>query len=371
MSQTASPIPASWRLAYYPAWLVPALIASFANYTVALESNPEASWLRYFTIHLFYWPVWGLIGEVAWRLSPDRLILRDGGLARFVIRQGLLLLVVLAYFSVYFVVINPARFEGSGTVGEYLVALYTQAGPVLFHVMNAVTFLFVLGGALLLRQSRYARSQESQRMALETHARQLEASLAEAKLSVLSNQIHPHFLFNTLNNIGALIEARENDRAYEAIAVLGRLLRKTFEYVRRPSIALREELELITAMMRIGEIRFGDRLSWACHCDAALHAVPVPPFIVQPLVENALRHAVEATAEPVHIEIRITRAGGDLAIEVSDNGPGFDEAHGRTGGVGLENLEERLRLMGAEAPSTRATEPGLRVSFRLPTGTVK
>ncbi len=351
--------------------MVPTLIASFANYTVAVAADPGASWPRYFTIHFFYWLAWGLIGETAYRVSPDRLRLRGVEVPSFVARHTIVLIGALTYFSFYFILINPTQFSGLQSAGDYLAALYTRSGSVLFHVMNAVTYLFVLGAALLLRQSRYARAQELERLSVESKARQLEASLAEAKLSVLNSQIHPHFLFNSLNNIASLIAARDNDHAYEAVALLGRLLRKTLQYVGRPSIALQAELDLIGAMMRIGKIRFGDRLTWECRSDTSLHDEPVPPFIVQPLVENALRHAVEATMDPVHIRVEVREENGELCFSVVDNGPGPASETIPATGVGLTNLRERLSLMGGsdlEITSPGGEQPGFAVSFRLPLG---
>ncbi|HSD68588.1 MAG TPA: hypothetical protein VLB07_03495, partial [Woeseiaceae bacterium] len=99
-----------WRVPYYLAWLVPVLVASFANYTVSAETNPDALWMRYFQIHFFYWMGWGVIGELAYKLTPPRLQLEGPGLRRFVGTQALMIAGVVCCYSIYYWVINPSLF---------------------------------------------------------------------------------------------------------------------------------------------------------------------------------------------------------------------------------------------------------------------
>jgi LytS/YehU family sensor histidine kinase len=276
---------------------------------------------------------------------------------------------VVCCYSIYYWVINPSLFAAAHSASTFLVAMYLRSGAVMFHVMNIVTYLVVLGVCLVLRQSRYAREQEELRAELELAGQRLETRLSEARLAMLTNQIHPHFLFNAMNSIASLIAAGDRTEAYEAITLLAGLLRKTFQYMRQPTIKLGDEVELAVTTMKIGKLRFEERLSWTVNLPAGLVDVAVPPFLVQPLAENALRHAVEAVSRPVHILIDVRAAGETLFITVSDDGPGAGEP-GNGEGVGLKNLRERLALMGERRAGMDIATPGggFKVTIRLPSG---
>jgi sensor histidine kinase YesM len=348
------------------------LLASFVNYTVSVESDPDVTWARYFRIHLFYWLAWAVIGEWTYKISPHRLELTAGKLRSFVGIHALMLCAVVAYYSVYYWAINSEHFRGAGNAAEALQLMYFRAGPVAFHVMNVVTYLFVLLVCQMIRQSRLAHEQEEKRAQLELAAQTLQAGLLESKLMALNSQMHPHFLFNAMNNIASMIATDSKNEAYEAVTLLAGLLRKTFQYARLPRITLENEMELVNSMLIIGKMRFEDRLTWSVKFAEELHKLPVPPFVVQPLVENALRHGVENSAKPVHIEVDIERMNGVLAIRVSDNGAGIRNTQGDgDGGFGLGNLRERLRLMNESENAFRISVPtggGFRVDIELPVG---
>jgi len=356
-----------WRILYYTACLVPALIASFANYTISTETNADATWLRYFQIHLFYWLAWGVFGKFAYKITPQRLSLSGVDLRHFAYEHLLAILGVVAYYSIYYWAINSSQFEAANSASAFLQLMYMRSGPVMFHAMNVVTYLIVLVVCIVIRQSLYVRDQEEKRTHLELLSQKLETSLSESKLTVLANQIHPHFLFNAMNNIASLISAGNSKEAYQAVTLLAGLLRKTFQYVRQPKITLKDEIELVDALMKIGKLRFDDRLSWSINMPVQLNDVLVPPFLIQPLVENALRHGLEATLTPVHIGIDIQAVSGRLSISVSDNGPGATHVRNDVG-VGLRNLKERLELMSGGDAELRISVPdggGFRVDIDL------
>lgn len=357
-----------WRVVYYLAWIVPALIASFANFSFNAGGSEDATWLRYFQIHFVYWMSWGVIGELIYRASPQRLDLKGVALLSFMRTHAILVFVAVLYFSICYWAFNPARFANYTSLVSFLQLMYFRAGPVMYHIMNVVTYAIVLGVCLFMRQSQYAREQDEKRAQLELLSQTLETRLSESKVTALANQIHPHFLFNAMNNIASLISAGNAKEAYRAVTLLAGLLRKTFQYVRQPTITLGEELELVDIMMKIGKLRFDDRLSWSISMPVELGDFPVPPFLIQPLVENALRHGLEATLAPVHINIEMRADKESLSISVSDNGPGATAA-ADGGGVGLENLRERLALMTQGVAEFRISEPpggGFRADIRLP-----
>lgn len=350
---------------YFIAWLFPAFIASLANYIVALENNPEVTWFRYFSIHFFYWMAWALIARLVYARTPPRLKFRAAALSRFAADHLIILAVTIIYFAVYFWVINPEQFEGVEIGMNWLRAMFFRSGPVLFHTMNMVTYLFVLGFSMVIRQAVYARQQERE------HKR-LEAALAKTRISALTKQIHPHFFFNAMNNIASMIEQNDREAAYDAVTLLSQLLRDTFSFSRLDRITLQQELALVETQLEIGKFRFEKRLDWTIEGSAKAHKILMPPFIIQPVVENALKHGLEETNLPVFIEIAAIETQDGLKVCVRDDGPGaptnFMEEHT---GMGLENLRERLVLMGADMEKFQVnTSPGngFELTFIVPVG---
>jgi signal transduction histidine kinase len=203
----------------------------------------------------------------------------------------------------------------------------------------------------------------------ELRASQLEARLAQAKLQVLKMQLHPHFLFNTLNAISALLH-KDVDVADRMIARLGELLRQTLENAGTQEVGLRQELGFIKPYLEIEQARLGPRLTVRLDIDPEAMDARVPYLILQPLVENAIRHGVAARAEPGRVEIRARRDGNTLLLQVLDDGPGLPaQVPLGKGGIGLANTKARLKqLYGTLHQFELANRPqrGLAVTIRLP-----
>ncbi len=181
-------------------------------------------------------------------------------------------------------------------------------------------------------------------------AAQLESRLMETELKALKQQLHPHFLFNTLNTIAVLVREKRNDDAVQLIARLSSLLRMSLDGTRVHEVTVRQELEFLEPYLEIQKVRFQDRLTVRLRiADGALDA-RIPHMLLQPLVENAIVHGVTARSEPGTVEIRGEARDGALHLEVRDDGPGF--AHPPGGrvreGIGISNTRERLaKLYGA------------------------
>ena len=202
----------------------------------------------------------------------------------------------------------------------------------------------------------------------ELHASELERNLVQAKLQALQMQLNPHFLFNTLHSISSLMH-KDVEAADGMVMRLGDLLRTALETSDSQEVTLREELAFLQRYLDIEKIRFGDRLAVTLEISPDTLYAQVPNLILQPLVENAIRHGIEPHARPGRIELRAHRQADTLALEVCDNGGGLRDHAPAKEGVGLSNTRARLReLYGNAHHFELGSIPGsgLRVHLTIP-----
>jgi two-component system LytT family sensor kinase len=198
-------------------------------------------------------------------------------------------------------------------------------------------------------------------------ASQLEARLAQAQLQVLRMQLQPHFLFNTLHTISALMH-RDVKRADSMIAALSDLLRMSLRSVGVQEVELREEIEFLQRYLEIMSLRFGDRLTVALDIDPDVLDARVPTLVLQPIVENSLRHGFGEGMRGGHVRVTVAPDGDMLRCEVVDNGRGIPVG-GTTEGVGISNTRARLRYLYGERFSLELNANpggGARVSLAIP-----
>ncbi|HEY7642645.1 MAG TPA: histidine kinase [Steroidobacteraceae bacterium] len=213
----------------------------------------------------------------------------------------------------------------------------------------------------------YARELASNRV----RSAELEQRLAEARLEALTRRLQPHFLFNSLNTIAALIRLGDPDKALAALVALGDLLRVVLSTDGDVRIPLQQEVAWAEHYLRIERLRFENRLTTEVHLDPLLAQALVPALVLQPFVENAVRHGVERHSGATLVSIAAKREGDYLALTVSNSGgtPGHEPAQQQAGfGLGLESTRERLEhLYGAEhfaleiATSDAATTARIRI----------
>jgi two-component system, LytTR family, sensor kinase len=196
----------------------------------------------------------------------------------------------------------------------------------------------------------------------ETQAARLAAQLAESRLGALRMQLHPHFLFNSLNAVGVLVRDQRTREATATLELLSDVLRQVLRTDPAHEVALTEELRFLEQYLAIEQVRFSDRLRVTVEADASVRDAAVPSFVLQPLVENALRHGLADRAEAGEIRVAARREGADLVLSVRDNGVGLRDGEGdvaRGPGVGLANTRERLAtLYGDRARLELAPAPG-------------
>jgi sensor histidine kinase YesM len=223
--------------------------------------------------------------------------------------------------------------------------------PAYFQTLRlALPLATVFGlGALVhgsLRGRLQLMEQELYRKELaEERAKKL---MAEARLRSLESRIHPHFLFNTLNSISALVAVNPG-QAEQMVSRLAALLRVSLDNSQSPLIPLRQEFSMVESYLEIERVRFGERLRGYVDLPVELENAQVPPLSVQSLVENAVKHGIMRQNDGGEIHVTASAENGGFRIEVRDSGPGF-ELSAICPGHGLENLVERLdALFGAQA----------------------
>jgi len=236
-----------------------------------------------------------------------------------------------------------------------------------FHYGFAVDLLVY--GMLLVGGGAFSAHNRARR--LELRESRLEAELAQAELHALRLEIEPHFLFNTLNAIAALIRSKDNTRALDVLVGLSTFMRSNLDDPREPLVPLSAEIEWVKRYVGLQQARFGDRLDVAYEIDAKCLDVNVPTLLLQPIVENAFRHGVGRQSQRSRVVIGATREPHRLILRVEDNGVGlradFDVSH--EAGVGLRNTRSRLEHTYGSA-ATLDIKPGDRagtvVTIALP-----
>ena len=227
-----------------------------------------------------------------------------------------------------------------------------------------VSFFFYAGTVA------FTHALEHRRLARERQLRaaRLEAELSQAQLRGLRMQIQPHFLFNALNTVSSLIQ-RDAEAADRMITRLGELLRLTLEERDSPESSLHRELEVVRRYAEIEQIRFGEWLTVEFDIAPDVLEARVPGMLLQPLIENAIRHGIAPLQRPGHVSVSARRSNDELVLTVQDDGIGFPAAGGVRPGIGLSATSERLEHLYGPAHDVRisAAEPtGTTVTLRMP-----
>lgn len=201
----------------------------------------------------------------------------------------------------------------------------------------------------------------------ELKASQLETKLYETELKALRQQMHPHFLFNTMNTISVLVREGRNADAVNLVARLSTLLRMSLDNTGVPEVTLQQELDFLSLYVDIQRMRFSDRLTVTIDIEPAARRARIPNLLLQPLVENAIIHGVAPKNAPGRVEVTGRIDGDRLRLEVRDDGPGLIGGRERTReGVGLANTRERLaKIYGPHSQLLLHSEPGRGVSVQI------
>ena len=234
----------------------------------------------------------------------------------------------------------------------------------LFAYMFDSYLMYWMIVAVILTFDYYKKFNENRLVTSE-----LKSKLSLAELNMLKMQIHPHFLFNTLNTISALVHKNPDD-ADKMISRLSDLLRTSLDYSGKPFVTLKEETDFLNLYLEIQKVRFKEKLKVVINIDPDSLDVLVPAIILQPIVENSIKHVLEKTKDVCEIKIGSSVNNNILTLEVIDNGPGISEDNYITkDGVGLSNVKSRLSQIYNNDQSLivkNLEDGGLIVSIKIP-----
>ena len=235
---------------------------------------------------------------------------------------------------------------------------------------GVIRYWAVIALQAVYRSRKNAKIREREAFELRVQASELAQQLVTAQLSALKMQLQPHFLFNTLGAIIVLIQQQKTAQAEGMVARLADLLRLTLEDVEAQEVPLWRELEFLRLYLSIEQVRFEDRLTVHIAPATALSDILVPHMVLQPIVENAVRHGLGQSEEAVTIEVGATSANGSLALVVSDDGPGLVSPRPGHSGIGLTNTRTRLARLYGDSARSKTAESGVRITITLPIRTV-
>ncbi|MBV9211319.1 MAG: histidine kinase [Acidobacteria bacterium] len=343
-------------------WTLIGFIFTSLMYLASLRSSEPMKWSEGAFIQFVYCYLWALATPLVIWLSRRFHIEKQNWKRNLLIHIGCSLLIGLC-ISILGQTLNYFHFS-------YPLGYPYKFFNALRNFFNNGSEEFATYGLILLiihAFDFYSRYREG-----ELKASQLESMLAQAQLQSLKMQLHPHFLFNTLHSISALLHT-DVEAARRMIVRLGDFLRLTLENAGAQEVSLEQEMEFLKGYLEIESIRFQDRLTVRLEVEPQALDVRVPNLILQPIVENAIRHGIAPRSSPGLIEINARRENGVLRIEVRDNGPGLPVNHSSIklfkGGLGLANTRARLdQLYGAQHRFELENNPagGLTVTLEVP-----
>lgn len=361
-----------WRgwLILYGSWTLPALLISTTYYMFQGSAHMKWNWFNLFLDQLVVFNFFGSLCPPVYRLSSRFRFTRSQWPVTLVVHFFIGLLAAAMFLvlcGILAVIIHSESLSLMDSIKKQFITpqtLLRGLGSIFYYVM-------VVGIMALIRSERQRKQQETRSKELELRAARLETQLTHAKLHTLKMQLHPHFFFNALNSISALVEGKQNDLAFKTIAQLGDLLRATLESPDTRTIPLRRELGFIEKYLAIERIRFSHRLKTETTIpDNCLDAL-LPALILQPLVENCIRHALSVQPGTLRIGIAAKKEDSNLVLEVSDDGPGLPKGWSENthAGIGLKNVRERLQFLYGESCGLTlfpANPTGVTVQLTIP-----
>ncbi len=335
-------------------------------YVMGISDKERHAFLSTLILVLPFWYLWVVYTPLVVWLSRTYPVQRGRVISRSAMHCGIAVVMSFAHTGIRFG-LQPAIHNLSPSDPhshwDVLSALALIELPVHLFIYWAI-----LGGTLFFLYYRRMRERE-------LAATRLSAQLADARMQALRMQLNPHFLFNALNSIAMLVRDAEREAAVDTLETLSDLLRYVLDDSARQEVSLKREIEFVERYLAMEKVRFQDRLQVRTEIEPDTLDALVPNLVLQPIVENAIRHGIESQAGPTTVSVRASRERGVLRLSVSDDGPGFrgTAETRKSPGVGLNNTRIRLaQLYGDSATLDMANAPpsGALVTITLPFHTV-
>ncbi len=320
------------------AWTLFGLFMAWQIYTIARRIGDEMTWQEPLRSELVYAYVWALLTPLVLFLGRKfylerrrlaaRLLVHAVAAVAIALLQRILLVTIMKTYRAFS---NHQPFSGDN---------------FLTHLINHLDYGILLYGIIIILQHAFSYYRHFQEKTV--HAAQLQTQLAQAQLQALRMQLQPHFLFNALNAVSVLI-SKNPQAARRMLQHLSEFLRLTLQSNGAQLVSLETELNFLECYLQIEYARFGDRLTIARDIAAETLPAQVPNLILQPLVENAVRHGLAAQRGPALIGISTRRDNATLRLQIRDNGNGLEHARdqhrGHGNGIGLTNTRARLQQL--------------------------
>jgi signal transduction histidine kinase len=328
----------AWALGVVAVWLVLSLVSASQRYADSIQTSAPASFPVILFWSLVIWSYWALLAPLIFRLAERMPLGRERLIRATLAHFALSLLFGLSHIALFALLGTLFGQSRPGVTitfpGEF------GRGVRVFLYVELILYWAILGAAAARDSYRKYRERE-------TRARELETQLGLARLEALRMQIRPHFLFNALNTVAMLVRNNENKQAVEMVAGLGELLRSSLDDSAGQEVPLAAELGFVRRYLAIEEFRFPDRLRIEVDVPDELLEAEVPNLILQPLVENAIRHGVARSSSSGLVRITARRANGWLELSVEDDGPGLPAGWRPEagGGIGLRNVRSRVEQL--------------------------
>jgi two-component system, LytTR family, sensor kinase len=321
------------------------------------------NWVSLFFTLMIVWLPWALATPLVIRLGRRFPPTRTSGFSTWVLHVTAAIgigLVFSAWYALLETLLNPWAVDAASR-GTFTFLWLQKFYSSVTTSLVLYAFVLVIDYALQSR-ARIARQQ--------TEAAQLGEQLSRAQLDALRRQIEPHFMFNALNSIAALVRDNRNDDAVEMIVSLSEFLRHAAQDSTRPQVPLAQEVQHLRQYLEIQKARFAQRLQVTLTIPPELLNAQVPSLILQPLVENAIKHGISNRSQGGEIQVAAAQAGGMLELRVGNDGPCLPaDLEKKSVGIGIANLRNRLQLMygsGFELHLRNQAAGGVEVSISLP-----
>ncbi len=339
-------------------WGVIGTLFTVQSYIYRINVGQHITWWGIYPSEVFYFLFWGFCTPLVLKLSGRYRVNKSNWATNLPLQ-----IVIGIVFAVCQRIVNEYILQNLKATAEYPfswerltqnVIGFSDYGFFIYLIIVFVDHAIVYYKELMQEQ---------------LHAARLKEELTTAQLHALKMQIQPHFLFNSLNTVSVLIQ-EEPKKAEQTLLMISDLLRLTLQRAENIAISLKEELRYVELYLNIEQVRFGDRLKVVIHSENGTLEAQVPPLILQPLVENAIKHGISQKRGEGVVEVFCERKNDSLLIRVNDNGNGFTTMNNSSeGGIGLTNTTSRLKALfgdNANLVITDGNNGGTSVELKMP-----